>query len=167
MGRDTLTVCLNNTVLHPATHAFIFCGLILCHWKETYRVCSRHSGPWPWFVRRAEMMCAKVRVTEKASTGWSTRRLILCILRIQWKLWCAWNRGWNVTLSPRSAEGFCGDEESESESESEREEETGGEAKCAGSQASGSTYRMSVVNVCTAGHESSHTHTYREMWTPS
>lgn len=154
MGRDTLTACLNNTVLHPGTHAFIFCGLILCHWKEMYRVCAHHSRPWPCFIQRAEMMClgAKVCEIEKTSTGWPTRGRVLCILRIQWKLRCALSRGWNVTFSPRSTKSFCGD----GESESAREEETGGEAECVGSQASGSTHRMSVVNVHTAGHESSH-----------
>lgn len=64
-----------------------------------------------------------------------------------------------MTFSPCSTKSFCGD----GESESEREEETGGEAECVGSQASGSTYRMSVVNIHTAGHESSHTHTRSEM----
>lgn len=39
----------------------------------------------------------------------------------------------------------------------------GGEVECVGSQASGSTYRMSVVNIHAAGHESSNIHTQTEM----
>lgn len=47
------------------------------------------------------------------------------------------------------------------ESESEGQEETGGEEECASSQASGSTYRMSVVNVLTQQNMRAHklTHT--------
>lgn len=61
MGRDTLTACLNNTVLHPGVHAFTFRGLILCHWKETYRVYVHHSRPWPCFIRfRRVSLCRAI-----------------------------------------------------------------------------------------------------------
>lgn len=65
-----------------------------------------------------------------------------------------------MTFSPQSTKVFCVFFSAERENMSAREKETGGEAEHVGSQASGSTYRMSVVNVHTAGHESAQTHTH-------
>lgn len=77
------------------------------------------------------------------------------------KLRCAWSCGWNVTFSPHRTKGFCRD------CERERGRKRRGEAEYVGSQSSGSTYRMSVVNIHTAGHETSQTHTQTQMQTPS
>lgn len=108
------------------------------------------SRPWPRFIPRAGgrwCVCAKEYRKEKDGGESPIQSRSVCVLRYD--------------FFTSQSSGFLWRKR-------ERKRERGrdrGEAEYIGSQASGSTYRMSVVSIHTAGHESSHTPS--EMWTPS
>lgn len=95
-------------------------------------------------VSLCETICEREKQHRRTYSG------TFFFLIIQLKLRCC---GWNVTFSPHITRGFVDTVRARAQ---ERKRHWG-EAEYSGSQASGSIYRMTVVNIHTAGHESSQT----------